>query len=510
MNTNIAMTGQAKSMSEKLFDQVSAKAAAPADPVVAAPAADGGEQPFAKLMAAGMAKLAGAKSAANTATTPTNNNNDDELAVPVQAAPTEKMPSMAALVALLMAANQGVQPQNPAPAPSVTGQPSIDVAAAGAPAEQTPSATMLVEQMMATNQNAQPQRPAAMAVVAGPAVALPVVAMMVGEITGSRSGHEAAGAASTPAAAAAAPEAADVPAAVAASTSAPQAAGLPQAVQALVPAQAPAQVAGETASAASATAAADAQQSQAAAPASPNAAAAAMVYTQQIAAHASAKAAGASADPRISPEALAQTAQESGTVIAGVRKQVEPAAEALLSGVAAGAAAPQGPHLVDVSAAPKTDTPQAADDAPLARQIGDMLATSNARGRDQVVIQLDPPELGKVRAVFQSDGDGVRCMLQVDNPHTLAQIHNETPALLARLAEGGVDVKHVEASLRETGSNSAFSTLADGSGQQSFQGQWQQQPSWRSSFAAPRGAQEAPAQTPAAPSSGDGAVNVWL
>jgi flagellar hook-length control protein FliK len=172
------------------------------------------------------------------------------------------------------------------------------------------------------------------------------------------------------------------------------------------------------------------------------------------------------------------------------------------------------------SAAPdaaKTQTGQVMD------QIAQGVQAQAGRDGRQIVIHLNPPELGNVRMTFRAEADGVRCSLQVDNAHTFQQIQHEAPALAGRLAEGGVHVKGIDISIREPADSAgtgSHSMLQDGSaGRQPGNGQnpWQQNP-WQQDAHWAQDARRQPADAvakaggsiPSMPSrAGDGAVNVW-
>ncbi len=481
MNTSIAMSSPAETMSAKLFGQTrSSAAAATADGGVQAVdlAQAGGEsKSFADLIAAAVAKMTAGKTSGKS----TQANAINALWAQPQTGEALPKPATAALAAQLMAMAQNLTPQVVAPVqtPLPTG---TDVAAA------------LPVSAMGQSTATADASAAAVAVSAG-IVPTPMAAGRSPVQTAANAFQQQAGQAMPVAEAAAAQGAMPTvasPAAAASRSITADDAGVHQ-IQTQAPSQAasvdPMQPATQTAAAVGAM----------------------QAYSQQIAAAQAKSATAETAQPRTGLEALANAIEQSGATAAGVREQVEPAAEAMLSAQPAPHAIAAGATVQDITA-PKTEAAagQTAQ-APLAQQIGDQLAAAGAGRNDQVVIHLDPPDLGKVRATFQSDGDGVRCTLQVDNPQTLAQIRNETPALVARLAESGVEIKHVETSLRETGGNTAFGMLSDGSSHQQAPGQWQQQPSWRGESANVfRDVSGEESLVAAAAGEGDSALNVWL
>ncbi len=116
-------------------------------------------------------------------------------------------------------------------------------------------------------------------------------------------------------------------------------------------------------------------------------------------------------------------------------------------------------------------------------QIADALRASAARRGGRIVIQLNPPELGKVRVMLNTTGRDVRGVLEVDNPDTLNQIRREAPALLSRLAEAGIQLRQIDVSLSDRGADdsSLYSQLNDENGawQGAADDQAQQSPSDR-------------------------------
>lgn len=182
-----------------------------------------------------------------------------------------------------------------------------------------------------------------------------------------------------------------------------------------------------------------------------------------------------------------------------------------VTGLQPGQAAPaEGPSAPGASTAaapadPKTEVPRQVLD-----QIAQAVRAEPGPAGRQVVIHLNPPELGSVRMTFRSDGDGVRCSLQVESAHTFHQIQHEVPALAGRLADSGVHFKGIEITLREPGGSAASnSTLQDGSaGRNPTQTPWQQDSPPSRDAGQPVEAAAA-AGTPSLSWAADDAVNVW-
>jgi len=124
-----------------------------------------------------------------------------------------------------------------------------------------------------------------------------------------------------------------------------------------------------------------------------------------------------------------------------------------------------GPAQVQ-SAAAASDGTQVVD------QIASRLSSVGAGEGRQVTIELNPPELGKVQATFQSDGGGVRCLVVVSNPQTLDLVHHEKAALIERLADSGVQLKQIEISLGHSSSSGSFGSGSGPAQDGSFARQW--------------------------------------
>jgi len=156
------------------------------------------------------------------------------------------------------------------------------------------------------------------------------------------------------------------------------------------------------------------------------------------------------------------------------------------SSVAAQVAANAG--AAPVAAAPSDQAAAAANQTD-SSPVGQIARAVSSAGPDgaghQMVIQLTPPELGRVRLTLESRGDQIRGVLRVDDPGTLWQFRQESPALLHRLSESGLDVRQMDIlpSQQGSGQSQPFSQQQDG------QAARQQQSSpWRdaASSAAPR------------------------
>jgi len=95
---------------------------------------------------------------------------------------------------------------------------------------------------------------------------------------------------------------------------------------------------------------------------------------------------------------------------------------------------------------------QTSVDAPPARspvqsigdQILDSMQASVTRGDRQVLIRLNPPDLGTVMVRFQEQGEYLSGTLEVGNRETRREIENALPQVIRSLQEAGVLIRRVE------------------------------------------------------------------
>ena len=85
------------------------------------------------------------------------------------------------------------------------------------------------------------------------------------------------------------------------------------------------------------------------------------------------------------------------------------------------------------------------------KQIAEAFRSSAARNGQEIVIRLNPPELGRVRVMLRLEGSEVRGVLEVENPRTLSQLQREAPNIMNRLTDAGIEMKRMELSLSENG-----------------------------------------------------------
>lgn len=84
------------------------------------------------------------------------------------------------------------------------------------------------------------------------------------------------------------------------------------------------------------------------------------------------------------------------------------------------------------------------DNADIARQIQESISSSYRADAKEVVIRLDPPELGKVTLRFIEKSDGITGILQVDEAQTRQEIQRALPEIVQNLQNSSVQIKKVE------------------------------------------------------------------
>ncbi len=194
-----------------------------------------------------------------------------------------------------------------------------------------------------------------------------------------------------------------------------------------------------------------------------NGAAASPVAVEAITAQSS----GQGSKPKLQFGGLAQTAQtaQSG---AGVTSQAETALSAQASGqgskpklqfgglaqIAQSGVMVTSPAETVMSAQPAKAPAGPATAEPIGQQIALQVQARPIKAGQQITVQLNPPELGKVQLQVHQDGQGLRAVLEVENPSTLSQLQREAPGLVNRLAEGGVQVNRIEITLANSSDSS--------------------------------------------------------
>ncbi|MHC4076502.1 MAG: flagellar hook-length control protein FliK [Planctomycetota bacterium] len=110
------------------------------------------------------------------------------------------------------------------------------------------------------------------------------------------------------------------------------------------------------------------------------------------------------------------------------------------------AIAEQSPSLAASEAFAKT-AGNVNSDVSVGSQIQESIHSSFQSGNQQIVVRLNPPELGKVAIKFTEQGDDVTGLLQVDKSQTRDQIQQVLPEIIQNLQDSGIQIKRLEVTL---------------------------------------------------------------
>ena len=87
------------------------------------------------------------------------------------------------------------------------------------------------------------------------------------------------------------------------------------------------------------------------------------------------------------------------------------------------------------------------------------------QGSRQIVIQLNPPELGRVSIKFSERGNELTGLLEATNPQTRAEIRQAIPEIIRSLEQAGISIRRLDVTLSDASDKSG---LQRQSAQQSF------------------------------------------
>jgi len=110
----------------------------------------------------------------------------------------------------------------------------------------------------------------------------------------------------------------------------------------------------------------------------------------------------------------------------------------------AASSASSAPAAGGAAKATLAEAARQAGETPVPDQIAQAVRASGARLDRQITVRLSPPELGTVRVTLRQSGDQVRGVLTADNPETQRRLERESPALVQRLQEAGVQVRRID------------------------------------------------------------------
>ncbi len=82
--------------------------------------------------------------------------------------------------------------------------------------------------------------------------------------------------------------------------------------------------------------------------------------------------------------------------------------------------------------------------ANIREQIEGTIQSSFSSGNQQIIIRLNPPELGRVAVRFQEQSDNVAGIIHVEKPQTKEQIQQAIPEIIQNLQNSGIQIKTIE------------------------------------------------------------------
>ncbi len=86
----------------------------------------------------------------------------------------------------------------------------------------------------------------------------------------------------------------------------------------------------------------------------------------------------------------------------------------------------------------------------LREQIRESIQNSLEQGRQQVVVKLHPPELGKVAIRFEEQNRQLTGLLEADRQQTRVEIQNALPQILRSLQQSGIQIKRIDVMLSDS------------------------------------------------------------
>jgi hypothetical protein len=112
----------------------------------------------------------------------------------------------------------------------------------------------------------------------------------------------------------------------------------------------------------------------------------------------------------------------------------------------------------------QADVLQQAADTPVSDQILRSIRAGGAKIGQQIIVNLTPPELGKVRVTLRLSGHQVHGILEAENPDTMRRLEREAAGLTQRLSDAGVDVRRLEVVLARQDGQAASENPHAGNG----------------------------------------------
>lgn len=108
--------------------------------------------------------------------------------------------------------------------------------------------------------------------------------------------------------------------------------------------------------------------------------------------------------------------------------------------------------------------------ASVGSQIQESIHSSLRSGGQQIIIRLNPPELGKVTIKFAEQGNDITGLLQVDKLQTRDQIQQMLPEMIQNLQNSGIGIKRLEVVLTNQQDQYASKDQSSTAGQDGWSG----------------------------------------
>jgi flagellar hook-length control protein FliK len=88
----------------------------------------------------------------------------------------------------------------------------------------------------------------------------------------------------------------------------------------------------------------------------------------------------------------------------------------------------------------------------ISQQIFESIHGSLQKGQQQITIQLNPPELGRILIKFQESDEKITGLLEVSKSETRHEIEQALPEILKTLQDAGIQFKRLEVTVNEQSS----------------------------------------------------------
>jgi flagellar hook-length control protein FliK len=108
--------------------------------------------------------------------------------------------------------------------------------------------------------------------------------------------------------------------------------------------------------------------------------------------------------------------------------------------------------------------------ASVSSQIQESIYSSFRSGSQEIIIRLNPPELGKVAIKFTERDNVITGLLQVDKPQTRSQIQQSLPEIIQNLQDSGIQIKKIEVVLTNQQEQYTPKDQSSAAGQESWSG----------------------------------------